>query len=81
MARAPLDPDVVLVVEARARLVLMRYEPEADGSPFYRIVDLPLVRSDSILFIRSWTLMHRITPDSPLYGIDRARLEAERCQV
>lgn len=70
-----------LVVEARARLVMIRHAPEPDGTPFYEILDLPLVRSDSILFTRSWTLMHRITPDSPLYGMDAARLKAEEVEI
>lgn len=70
-----------LVVEARARMVLVRNEPEPDGAPFYRVLDLPLVRSESIVFTRSWTLMHRITPDSPLYGMDPEKLEAQEAEI
>jgi len=31
-----------------------------------RFIDLPLVRDSNPVFVLSWTIMHAITPDSPL---------------
>lgn len=70
-----------LIAEAQARLVMTRTEIFPDGKPFYRQLDLPLVRDRSIHFNRSWTLMHPITPASPLHGLDAARLVADEVEI
>lgn len=70
-----------LVVDATARLVFMRRELDASGAPFYRMIDLQLVRDRSISFTRSWTLMHRVTKDSPLWGATPERLLAEEAEI
>ena len=70
-----------LLVDAAARVVFMRREFRANGELFYRMIDLPLVRDRSISFTRSWTLIHIITPDSPLWGVTPARLVAEEAEV
>jgi inward rectifier potassium channel len=44
------------IIEAVVRVVLIRTEPSSEGIPFYRMYDL------------SWTVMHKLTPNSPLYG-------------
>jgi inward rectifier potassium channel len=56
------------VFEAQVRLTLIRTETTAEGITFYRIYDLPLARSRSSTLTRTWTVMHPITPDSPLWG-------------
>lgn len=70
-----------LLVDATARLVFMRREPRPDGELFYRMIDLPLVRHQSISFTRSWTLIHLINPDSPLWGATFERLVAEEAEI
>jgi inward rectifier potassium channel len=57
-----------LIVDAHARVVMVRTEKTKEGRPFYRMYDLQLVRDRSISFTRTWNLMHPITPSSPLYG-------------
>jgi inward rectifier potassium channel len=34
----------------------------------YRSLDLKLVRDSAPVMTRSWTVQHKITPDSPLFG-------------
>lgn len=70
-----------LIVEAQARLVLTRTETAANGSIFYRMHDLKLIRDRSISFIRSWNLMHTITPDSPLYGLSAKDLVEQEVEI
>ncbi|MFO0658706.1 MAG: ion channel [Polyangiaceae bacterium] len=68
------------IVEAQLRVHMIRTEKTAEGVLFYRMYDLPLTRDRSPAFSRSWTVMHRITPDSLLYGEtpeSLARSEAE----
>ena len=48
----------------------------AEGAPFRRFVELPLLRAQSPLFVLSWTIIHVIDETSPLYGIDDAALHA-----
>jgi inward rectifier potassium channel len=70
-----------LIVDAQARLVLNRTEKTAEGHTFYRMYDLALVRDHSISFTRSWTVMHTITPTSPLYGMGPAELKAQEVEI
>ena len=68
------------ILEATARLVLMRTEVLKEGTTFYRMVDLPLLRDRSPAMARSWTVVHPIDDKSPLYGAtpeSLAKAEAE----
>ena len=68
------------IVDALIRVVMTRTEITKEGMTFYRMWDLPLVRERSPALNRSWTVMHQITPQSPLYGESPeslARTEAE----
>ncbi|HZG41197.1 MAG TPA: ion channel [Nodosilinea sp.] len=64
------------ILEARLWVTLVRDETTAEGEFFRRFYDLPLVRAQTPLFALSWTAMHAITPDSPLYGETSASLAA-----
>ena len=57
-----------VIIEAKARLRLMRYEITPEGYPIWRIRDLKLVREQHPIFLLGWTLMHVIDETSPLYG-------------
>jgi inward rectifier potassium channel len=57
------------IVEAQLHVVMIRTEHTREGLIFYKMLDLPLVRERSQAFTRSWTAMHSITKDSPLYGV------------
>jgi inward rectifier potassium channel len=56
------------VIEASLWVVLMRTETTLEGVQFYRMHDLKLERSRNPSLSRSWTVMHRITEESPLWN-------------
>lgn len=56
------------IVEAKARLRLMRHETKPEGYALWRIHDLKLVREQHPIFLLGWNLMHVIDETSPLYG-------------
>lgn len=67
------------IVDAAAKLTLMRNEPFDRMHNMRRLYDLKLVRSE-IPFLRlTWVLMHKIDETSPLYGMDLAALE--KCEA
>jgi inward rectifier potassium channel len=69
------------VAEANMSMTMLRMERTAEGEEVGRLIDLPLTRSHSPAFILTWTGMHKITPDSPLYGATLETLTAMRCQI
>ncbi len=69
------------IVEATAALSLLRLESVGPREAFYRIHDLPLLRSSTPVFALTWTLIHRIDADSPLHGWDVAALRGTRGRI
>lgn len=69
------------IVEAQLNAVLVRTEYTQEGERIRRIIDLPLVRRTSPMFIVSWTAMHPITPDSPLYGATPESLAEQQAEI
>jgi inward rectifier potassium channel len=67
-----------IVMEANARLRLVRDESTLEGQPIRRLYDLPLRRYQHPIFLFGWTLMHVIDADSPLAAATSASLEAAR---
>lgn len=57
-----------LILEAQLQLRLMRDEVNAEGEFMRRVYDLNLIRSQNPSFSLSWTAMHPIDEQSPLYG-------------
>jgi inward rectifier potassium channel len=56
------------ILEATIRVSLVRTEKTKEGHTFYRMYDLRLSRERSPAMQRSWTVLHAIDRDSPLYG-------------
>ena len=56
------------ILEAQIGMSLLRNEVTAEGEYMRRFYDLKLVRSQSRIFALSWTVMHQINENSPLYG-------------
>jgi inward rectifier potassium channel len=56
------------IFDAEFRLMITRTGRTAEGVLFYRTEDLALVRSRAHALSRSWTLLHRVEPGSPLHG-------------
>jgi inward rectifier potassium channel len=69
------------ILEANIRLVLIRTERLKEGSTFYRMLDLKLSRERSPAMARSWTVMHPITPESPLYGATPESLAKDEVEL
>lgn len=57
------------ILEAQMRVRLMRDEVSIEGQFMRRVYDLTLVRSQNPMFSLSWTAMHQIDQQSPLYGV------------
>ncbi len=56
------------IVGAAFRLTLVRTTRTTEGVAVYRNEDLPLVRERADALARSWMVLHRIGPGSPLLG-------------
>jgi inward rectifier potassium channel len=56
------------ILEATVRIAYTRTERMKEGSSFYRMIDLRPSRDRSPAMARTWTVLHPITPESPLYG-------------
>ncbi|MGZ3298460.1 MAG: ion channel [Asticcacaulis sp.] len=69
------------IVNAEARLVMMRDDQLTDGSIMRRYYDLPLVRSTVPIMQLSWSLLHRIDETSPLYGETLQSLEDKNAEI
>ncbi|MEN9231440.1 MAG: ion channel [Thermostichus sp. DG02_5_bins_236] len=69
------------IVEAQIRVTLACNQISAEGEWMRRLYDLRLVRSMSPIFAVTWTIMHRIEPDSPLYGLTPQDLEAGQAEL
>jgi len=70
-----------VIVEAGAKLRLMRYESTPEGYSLWRISDLALVRDRHPIFLLGWVLMHVIDESSPLYGETPESLTASRASL
>jgi len=57
------------VVAATLRVTLVRSEVTREGERYRRMVDMPLVRSESPAFVLTWLALHVIDGTSPLQGV------------
>ena len=69
------------VVEATMRAAVLKAEVTKEGESIRRVVDLPLVRASTPTFILTWTVMHQITKDSPLYGVGPEQLRQMQAEI
>ncbi len=65
-----------IIGNATARLWMFKNIVTAEGHPFRRFYELPLLRNESPALALSWTLHHVIDENSPLFGLTPADLEA-----
>jgi inward rectifier potassium channel len=64
-----------VIVEATIHVVAVFTTTTSEGKPFYKAVDLPMVRDRQVGMTRGWTLMHVIDAESPLHEVDARRLK------
>jgi inward rectifier potassium channel len=69
------------VVEATLKVALMRFEVTPEGERIRKVYDLDLSRSQSPVFVLTWTVMHPILPGTPLYGQTPESLAANETEI
>lgn len=69
------------IVEATARMALVRSEISSDGEDFVAIHDLLLLRDRNPVFALTWTLVHAIDEQSPLVGLEGTQLAASQSRI
>ena len=69
------------IVEATARLTLVRTELTVEGETIVGLHDLRLTRERNPVFALTWTLVHPIDESSPLHGRDAAQLAADQSRL
>jgi len=65
-----------LLSGANAKLTVLKLVQSSEGRSFRHAFELKLARSHLPAFVLTWTLMHRIDEESPLYGLDAEGLTA-----
>ncbi|WP_460205457.1 ion channel [Scytonema sp. NUACC21] len=69
------------ILEAQVRVTLARSEITKEGDVMRRFYDMSLVRSQSPLFALTWTVMHPIDENSPLYGVTPEDMVEDEMEV
>ncbi len=69
------------ILEAQVTLSLVRNETTLEGEFIRRFYELPLVRSQTPIFALTWTIMHPITEQSPLWEMNPEQLLAEGVEL
>jgi inward rectifier potassium channel len=69
------------IIEAQLRVTLLRTEKSKEGVTFYRMYDLKLSRDRTQAFSRSWSALHVINEESPLYDATPVSLEQQGVQL
>ena len=68
------------LIEVQAKVILSRIE-DVRGTPVRKFYDLPLERERVTFFALSWTVVHPITPQSPLYGLTEKEVIATEAEL
>lgn len=69
------------IVDASVNVIHVTTITTKEGEIFRKINDLKLVRSRSPIFAATWTVMHPITEDSPLYGLTAERMRETDMEI
>jgi inward rectifier potassium channel len=69
------------IVDTQVRAVLTRTVQTAEGSTFYRSVDLKLVRDRILSLSRSMSVIHHIDEQSPLYGLTPKQAAEQEVEI
>jgi inward rectifier potassium channel len=62
------------IIDLHVRLLVSRFETNASGAAVRRYYPLNLERESVVFFPLSWTIVHIIDKDSPLYGVTQDEL-------
>ncbi len=69
------------VVAANISVAVLRSETTLEGERLRKVTDMALTRSSTPSFILSWTVMHPITPGSPLYGMTAEQFATSQPEI
>jgi inward rectifier potassium channel len=69
------------ILEAQQRVTLIRDEATSEGDYMRRFYDLQLIRSQSPIFALTWTVMHAIDENSPLYKLTAKDLVEQQVEI
>jgi inward rectifier potassium channel len=69
------------IVDAQINAVFARQEHTLEGEEVRRFYDLKLARNRNAIFYYSWTAIHPINQDSPLYGATAESLKASDADI
>jgi len=69
------------IMDAGVAVTLARQHTTIEGITMRRFQELKLLRANSSLFALSWTIMHPIDQDSPLYGLTPEDMEAQEMEI
>ncbi|MEL6136009.1 MAG: ion channel [Cyanobacteria bacterium J06626_23] len=69
------------ILEAQLWVTLVRDEMTLEGEYIRRFHDLDLVRSHTPVFTLSWTAMHSLNEESPLYGHTADTLRRDNAEI
>jgi inward rectifier potassium channel len=69
------------VLDASVRVSLARQTRSTEGIVMRRFDELKLTRARTSLFALSWTIMHPIDEESPLYGADSTMLYDDQMEI
>jgi inward rectifier potassium channel len=69
------------IVEASISLCALKFEATSEGDRMRRYYDMPLVRSQNPIFAMTWTVMHPIDENSPLYNMTYEDMVEGRIEI
>jgi inward rectifier potassium channel len=69
------------IVDTRIRVMVVRTEHTAEGTTFYRMIDLRLTRDHAHSLSRSWSVQHPIDESSPLFRLTPEQARAQEIEV
>src|SRR5258708_6524321 len=69
------------ILEAAIGVTVLRDETSAEGRTLRRFHDLKLLRQRTPVFALTWTVMHPVDADSPLYGLTEADMIQEGIEL
>jgi len=69
------------ILEAQQRATLIRDEVTSEGDYMRRFYELQLMRSQSPIFALTWTVMHAIDENSPLYELTPKDLVEQQSEI
>jgi len=69
------------ILEAAVGVTVLRDEVSAEGRKLRRFHDLKLLRNRTPVFALTWTVMHPIDADSPIYGLTQREMIDQEVEI